>query len=89
MFHINEPSMAFEVMDYSLLIAKLRAYGFHEDALVLMKNYFTNRQQSVRVNSNLGMREEIISEFRKFQYWVLNFLTSSQMTFIFLLKTVI
>ena len=89
MFHINEPSMAFEAMDYSLLIAKLRAYGFHEDAPVLMKNYFTNRQQSVRVNSNLGMREEIISEFRKFQYWVLNFLTSSQMIFIFLLKTVI
>ena len=38
-------------MDH-LLLARLEAYGFQEDALVFMKSYFTNRQQRVRVNSN-------------------------------------
>ena len=48
-------------MDHDLLIAKLEAYGFQEDALVFMKSYFTNRQQRVRVNSNFSMWEKIIS----------------------------
>ena len=54
-------SKAFDIMNYDLLIAKLGAYGFQEDALVFMKSYFTNRQQRVRVNSNFSMWEEIIS----------------------------
>ena len=48
-------------MDHDLLIAKLGAYGFQEDALVLMKSYFMNRQQRVRVSSNFNMWEKIIS----------------------------
>ena len=44
-----------------MLITKLEAYGFQEDALVFMKSYFTNRQQRVRVNSNFSMWEKIIS----------------------------
>ena len=47
-------SKAFETMNYDLLIGKLGAYGFQEDALVFMKSYFTNRQQRVRVNSNFS-----------------------------------
>ena len=47
-------------MDHDLLIAKLGAYGFQEDALVFMKSYFTNRQQRVRVNSNFSMWGKII-----------------------------
>ena len=47
-------------MDHNLLIAKLGAYGFQEDALVFMKSYFTNRQRA-RVNSNFSMWEKIIS----------------------------
>ena len=54
-------SKAFDVMDHNLLIEKLGAYGFQEDALVFMKSYFTNRQQRVYVNSNFSMWEEIIS----------------------------
>ena len=52
---------AFDTMNHDLLIAKLGAYGFQEDALVFMKSYFTNRQQRVRVNSNFSMWEKIIS----------------------------
>ena len=47
-------------MDHNLLVAKLGAYGFQEDALVFMKIYFTNRQ-CARVNSNFSMWEKIIS----------------------------
>ena len=54
-------SKAFDTMDHDLLIAKLGAYGFKEDALFLMKSYFTNRPQRVRVNSNFSMWEEMIS----------------------------
>ena len=54
-------SKTFNTMDHDLIIAKLVAYGFQEDALVFMKSYFTNRQQRVCVNSIFSMREEIIS----------------------------
>ena len=54
-------SKAFGTMDHDLLIAKLGAYGFQEDALIFMKSYFTNGQQRFRVNSNFGMWEKIIS----------------------------
>ena len=54
-------SKAFDTMNHDLLIAKLGAYGFQEDALVFMKSYFTNRKQLVCVNSNFRMWEKIIS----------------------------
>ena len=54
-------SNAFETMNHDLLISKLGAYGFQEDALIFMNSYFTKRQQRVRVNSNFNMWEKIIS----------------------------
>ena len=54
-------SKAFDTMDHDLLIVKLGAYDFQENALVFMKSYFTNRKQRVHVNSNFSMWEEIIS----------------------------
>ena len=54
-------SKAFDTMNHDLLIAKLGAYGFQEDALIFMKSYFTNRQPRVRVNSNFSMWEKMIS----------------------------
>ena len=54
-------SKAFDTMNYDLLIAKLRVYGFQEDGLVFMKSYFTNRPQRLHVNINFSMWEEIIS----------------------------
>ena len=40
----------FDTMVQDLLIAKSETYGFQNDALVFMKGYFTNRQQSFHVN---------------------------------------
>ena len=47
-------SKAFDAMDHDLLVAKLGADSFQEDAHVFMKSYFTNRQQRVCVNSNFS-----------------------------------
>ena len=44
-----------------MLIAKSGAYGCQEDALVLIKSYFTNKQRRAHVNSNFSMWEKIIS----------------------------
>ena len=54
-------SKTFDTMNHDLLIAKLGAYSFQEDALVFMKSSFTNRRQRVRVNSYFSMPDEIIS----------------------------
>ena len=36
-------SMAFETINYELLVAKLYAYGFSKDALELIVSYMTDR----------------------------------------------
>ena len=54
-------SKTFDTVNHDLLIDKLGAYNFQEDALVFMKSYFTNRQQRVPVNSDFSMWEKIIS----------------------------
>jgi retron-type reverse transcriptase len=45
---------AFDLVDSDLLINKLFHYGFSNDALNLIKNYFANRLQSVKINGNLS-----------------------------------
>ena len=54
-------SKAFDTIHYDLMIAKLGAYGFSQDALQYMRSYLTNRQQIVRVNSNFSTWENIIA----------------------------
>ena len=44
-------SKAFDSLQPSLLIKKFKAYGFSEQALYLMRSYFTNRQNRVKLNS--------------------------------------
>ena len=48
-------------MSHNLLIAKLGACDFQEDALSFMKSYLTKTRQRVRVNSNFSAWERIIS----------------------------
>ena len=45
-------SKAFDTLNHNLLIAKLGAYGFENDALHYMKSYLSDRYQRVRVNNS-------------------------------------
>ena len=44
-----------------MLIAKLHAYGFDEDALVLTYSYLKRRKQCVRINNKYSSFQEVIS----------------------------
>ena len=58
---LTDLSKAFDCLIHDLLIAKLHAYGFNYDALLLIHNYLTQRHQRVRVNSNYSSWTEIIN----------------------------
>jgi hypothetical protein len=45
---------AFDLVDSDLLIKKLFHYGFSNDSLDLIKNYFFNRQQKVKVKDSFS-----------------------------------
>ena len=47
-------SKAFDCIRHDLLIAKLHAYGFSDEALKLINDYPTNRQQRVKVNGSFS-----------------------------------
>ena len=48
-------SKTFDTIHHELIIAKLGAYDFSQDALQDMRSFLTNRQQRVRVNSNFSI----------------------------------
>ena len=43
-------SKAFDTLDHSILLHKLKFYGFNDIALSLMKSYLSNRKQYVQIN---------------------------------------
>ena len=45
---------AFDLVDSDLLIKKLFHYGFSNDSLDLIKNYFFNRRQKVKVKDSFS-----------------------------------
>ena len=47
-------SKAFDCMPHGLLLAKLLAYGFNDDACQMMKSYVTERQQRVKIGENFS-----------------------------------
>ena len=47
-------SKAFDCIRHDLLIAKLHAYGFFREALALINDYLTKRQQRVKVNGSFS-----------------------------------
>lgn len=47
-------SKAFDTVNHDLLCAKLKYYGFHSSAFNLIKNYLTNRSQSVIINNTVS-----------------------------------
>ena len=54
-------SKAFDTIHHDLMIAKLGAYDFSQDALQYMRSYLTNRQERVWVNRNFSTYENIIT----------------------------
>ena len=52
-------SKAFDCIRHDLLIAKLHAYGFSYEALTLINDYLTNRQQRVKVNGSFSSWKEL------------------------------
>ena len=51
--------------NFDLIIAKLHAYGFDENALVLVYSYLKQRKQSVRINNVYSSFQEIVSGVRQ------------------------
>ena len=54
-------SKAFDCIPHDLLIAKLHAYGFNENALVLIYSHLKRRKQSVRINNTYSSFQTILS----------------------------
>ncbi len=54
-------SKAFDCIPHDLIIAKLHAYGFDENALVLVYSYLKKRSQSVRINNVYSPFQDIVS----------------------------
>ena len=52
-------SKAFDCIRHDLLIAKLHAYGFSYEALTLINDYLTNRQQRVKVNGSFSSWKDV------------------------------
>ena len=53
-------SKAFDTINHELLLAKLSAYGFSKQALVLVSNYLSNRLQHVKINSSFSTWSELL-----------------------------
>ena len=53
-------SKAFDTSYHDLLIAKLHAYGFTRESLILIKSYLTNRWQRTKVNTNFSSWIELL-----------------------------
>ena len=51
-------SKAFDCIDHELLIAKLSAYGFCNNALLMIYSYLTGRKQRVKVNGSFSTWRE-------------------------------
>ena len=58
---LTDLSKAFDCLAHDLLIAKMAAYGFDQNATKLIHSYLTNRRQRVRINSNYSTWSEIIT----------------------------
>ena len=52
-------SKAFDSINHDLLLAKLKAYGFSENALKLMCSYLKHRRQAVQINNNFSSCQKV------------------------------
>ena len=52
-------SKAFDVIQYPLLLAKLKAYGLDKDSCALFRHYLSNRQQRVKIGDTFSSWEGV------------------------------
>ena len=57
---LTDLSKAFDCIDHELLIAKLHAYGFDNDALKFIYSYLKGRKQRTKVNSSYSSFAETL-----------------------------
>ena len=57
---LTDLSKAFDCIDHELLIAKLHAYGFDNDALKFIYSYLKGRKQRTKINSSYSFFAEIL-----------------------------
>ena len=58
---LTDLSKAFDCIPHDLIIAKLSAYNFSDEALSYIYSYLTNRRQYVRINNTHSQLKTIIS----------------------------
>ena len=58
---IMDLSKAFDTSNHSLLLAKLKAYGFSNQALSLLQSYLCNRFQRSPINGSFSSWNEVIT----------------------------
>ena len=56
---LTDLSKAFNCIDYTLLIAKLSAFGVSPLSLKLLYSYLLNRTQRLKINGNFSDRTDI------------------------------
>ena len=56
---MTDLSKAFDCIPHDLIIAKLKAYGFHINALKLFHDYLSNRKQRINVNDAYSSWKDI------------------------------
>ena len=58
---LTDLSKAFDTINHSLLLAKLKAYGFFNQALRLLQSYLCNRFQRSIINDSFSSWNEVIT----------------------------
>ena len=64
-------SMAFDTINYDLVIAKFYAYGFGKDGLDLVHSLLKNRNQRMKVNTTLNTWTDLIGVYHRDQCYSL------------------
>ena len=52
-------SKAFDTINHDLLIAKLKVYGFGDNALHIVKDYLSDRWERVKINTSFSDWQEV------------------------------
>ena len=54
-------SKAFDSLNHSLMIAKLKAYGFDDNAINFIRSYFENRLQCCKINDSFSSLQNVFA----------------------------